>query len=140
MSNINLEVYLFFKGNCREAMEFYKEVFGGNLEIRTVGEAPEMEGMPDVDKNWVMYANLTGGDVKLMASDSPKASDHTAKVELSIGGTDEPRMKEIFEKLSQGGNVRMPLAKQSWGDLFGSLEDKFGVDWNMNIGDMGGAS
>jgi PhnB protein len=53
MGKVNLEVYLFFKGNCREAMEFYKGVFGGELTISTVGDAPDMPGMPEVDKNWV---------------------------------------------------------------------------------------
>lgn len=134
MSKVNLEIYLFFKGNCREAMEFYKTVFGGELQISTVGESPDVPGMPEVDKNWVMHSTLEGGDIKLMATDSPKASDHTAKIELSLGGTDETRMKEIFAKLSEGGKVRMPLEKQFWGDVFGSFEDKFGVDWNMNIG------
>lgn len=139
MSNVNLEVYLFFKGNCREAMEFYKDVFGGELEMSTIGEAPDMPGMPEVDKNWIMHSSLDGGAVKLMASDSPKASDKSAKVELSLTGTDESVMKKMFDDLADGGTVKMPLEKQFWGDLFGSLQDKFGVDWNMNIGDMSGA-
>jgi PhnB protein len=69
-----------------------------------------------------------------MASDSPKASDKSAKVELSLGGTDETQMKQIFDKLAEGGDVRMPLEKQFWGDTFGMVTDKFGVDWNMNVG------
>jgi len=134
MSGVNLEVYLFFKGNCREAMEFYKGVFGGELEMSTVGDAPDMPDMPKVDKNWIMHSTLDGGAIKLMASDSPKASEHSAKVELSLGGTDEAKLTKIFEALSDGGTVKMPLKKQFWGDTFGMLSDKFGVDWNMNIG------
>jgi PhnB protein len=139
MGKINLEVYLFFKGNCREAMEFYKSVFGGELTLSTVGDSPDVPGMEGMDKNLVMHSSLEGGDVKLMASDSPKASDKAAKVELSLTGTDEAHMKEVFDKLAEAGTVKMKLEKQFWGDLFGSLQDKYGVDWNMNIGDMSGA-
>lgn len=134
MSNVNLEVYLFFKGNAREAMEFYKSVFGGNLDVSTVGDSPDIPGMPEVPKDWVMHSTLQGGDIKLMASDSPKASDKAAKVELSLGGTDEAKMREIFNTLAEGGTLKMPLEKQFWGDTYGMLTDKFGVDWNMNIG------
>lgn len=134
MANTKLEVYLFFKGNCREAMEFYKGIFGGELEMSTVGESPDVPGMPDVDKDWIMHSSLTGGAIGLMASDSPKASDHAAKVELSIVGSDEPAMSKMFAALAEGGTIKMPLKKQFWGDTFGSLSDKFGVDWNMNIG------
>jgi len=134
MSKVNLEVYLFFKGDARKAMEFYQSIFGGKLDVSTVGEAPEMPGMEEIDKNWVMHSTLDGGDVKLMASDTPKASAKAAKVELSLGGTDEDHMRELFDKLAEGGTVKMPLEKQFWGDIFGMLTDKFGVDWNMNIG------
>lgn len=134
MGSVNLEVYLFFRGNAREAMEFYKSVFGGKLDISTVGEAPDIPGMESIDKNWVMHSTLDGGDIKLMASDTPKASDKSAKVELSLGGADEAKMRKIFDALAKGGQVKMPLEKQFWGDTFGMLTDRFGVDWNMNIG------
>src|SRR6476660_368192 len=98
---MKLEVYLFFKGNCREAMEFYKSVFGGELEINEA-DPEQMGDMPN--KNWfkgkVMHCTLKGGDVSFMASDSPKASDKAAKVELSLGGTDETHMREVFDKLA----------------------------------------
>jgi PhnB protein len=93
-----------------------------------------MPGMPDIDKSWIMHASLKGGGVDLMASDSPKASDKAAKVELSLAGTDESEMRKIFNALAEGGKVTMPLEKQFWGDTFGMLTDKYGVDWMMNIG------
>lgn len=131
MDQINLDVYLFFKGNCREAMEFYKSIFGGEVNYTTYGEAsvPDMEG----DEDWIMHASLDGGAVKLMASDTAQASPQTKKVSLSLGGTDEPKMREIFENLSAGGQISQPLEKAPWGDIFGSFVDKFGVDWMMNI-------
>ena len=129
---MNLEVYLFFKGECRQAMEFYKSVFGGEVNYTTYGDTPR-PGM-DGDKNWIMHAVLEGGDIKLMASDTAEASPATKKVSLSLGGTDEAKMRKAFEKLSAGGNVRQPLMQAPWGDIFGSLVDKYGVDWMMNIG------
>lgn len=136
MSKVIVEPYLFFKGNCREAMEFYKSVFGGELTISTIGEAPKgTPTMPGSKPTDVMHASLRGGAINLMATDSQMASEHAAKIELSLGGTDEKQMREIFEKLSEGGEVRMQLKKQFWGDTFGSLRDKYGIDWMMNIGD-----
>lgn len=138
MANISLEPYLFFKGNCKEAMEFYKSVFGGELTMSTLGESPKeaLEQMKVDESRYgeIMHSSLKG-PVNLMASDSQMASDQAAKVELSLGGTDETQMKEIFDKLADGGKIKMPLEKQFWGDMFGMLTDKFGVDWNMNIGD-----
>ena len=135
MGKIALEPYIFFQGNCQEAMEFYKSVFGGELTMQTVGEAPaEVQAMPGMKPTDVMHASLKGGAVNLMASDSGKASAKAAKVELSLGGTDETEMRKIFDALAQDGQVRMPLAKQFWGDIFGSVSDKYGVDWMMNIG------
>ena len=136
MGNVTLEPYLFFKGNAKEAMELYKGVFGGELTVSKVSDVPPgtptMEGTtPDM----VMHASLKGGAVNLMASDSPKASSKSAKVELSLGGTDEAQMRKIFDALAEGGEVKMKLEKQFWGDIFGSLTDKYGVDWMMNIGD-----
>jgi len=133
MSDINLEAYLFFKGNCLQAMKFYKSVFGGELTTQTYAEVPQMKA-DESKKDWVMHATLQGGAVKLMASDTENASPKAAKVALSLGGYDETRLREIFGKLSAGGKVNMPLKKEFWGDIFGSLIDKYGVEWMMNIG------
>lgn len=133
MSDINLEPYLFFKGQCREAMEFYNNIFGGKLKnLQTYAEVPGMKSEPD-KKDWLMHATLDAGPVKLMASDTEKASPTAAKVSLSLGGSDETRLREIFGKLSAGGKVFMPLKKEFWGDIFGSLTDKYGVEWMVNI-------
>lgn len=134
MADVQLNPYLFFKGTCREAMEFYKGVFGGELHVQTMGEVPEESRMPGADPNSVMHAKLSGGLVTLMGSDSPQASDKTAKVELSLSGADEAQMQQLWSQLSDGANVRMPLQKQFWGDTFGMLTDRYGIDWMMNIG------
>jgi PhnB protein len=141
MANIKVVPYLFFKGNAKEAMEFYKSVFGGELTMSTVGESPKevLEQMKIDESRYgeIMHSHLKGGAVDLLGSDSQMASDHSAKVELSINGSsaDEADMKQFFDKLAEGGQVRMPLSKQFWGDTFGMLTDKYGVDWMMNIGE-----
>ena len=135
MSQVSLEPYIFFQGNAKEAMEFYKGVFGGELEIQTMGEVPaDVPRMPGMKETDVMHASLKGGAVNLMASDSSKASAKASKVELSLGGTDEAEMRKIFDGLADGGEVNMPLEKQFWGDIFGNVTDRYGVDWMMNIG------
>lgn len=131
MAKLSLEPYLYFKGNAREAMEFYKSVFGGELSLSTFRDTP---GTNPANPDWLVHASLKGGAVDLMATDSQNASDKSAKVELSLGGTDEAKMREIFDKLAEGGKVKTQLDKQFWGDIFGTLTDKYGVDWMMNIG------
>lgn len=126
--------YLFFKGNCKEAMEFYHGVFGGELTVQLMKDVPEgTPRMPGSNDNDVMHASISGGEVALMASDSSMASEKAAKVELSINGDDEASMRAIFDRLADGGEVRQGLEKQFWGDMFGSLRDKYGIDWMMNI-------
>lgn len=135
MSDVKLDVYLYFKGNCREAMEFYKDIFGGELTVQTYGDVPG--NVPDdagvSNKDWLMHARLEGGDIKLMASDTQQASPAAAKISLSLGGSDEARLREIFGKLGKGGKVFSELKKEFWGDIFGSLTDKYGIDWMVNI-------
>jgi PhnB protein len=132
MSSVNLEVYLFFKGECREAMEFYESVFGGELNVTTYKDAGV--NAKGTSPDWLMHASLEGGEVKLMGSDTAQASPEAKKVSLSLGGTDEARMREIFDALSTGGKVFSALKKEAWGDLFGSFTDKYGIEWMMNIG------
>lgn len=137
MSKVNLDPYLFFKGNAQEAMEFYKSIFGGELTINII-TPDELKMMPGTDEEKatmqgkVMHAVLDG-DVRLMASDTPKASDKTAKVELSLSGENEPALRKYWDGLSTGGKITMPLASMHWGDTFGMLTDKYGVDWMVNI-------
>lgn len=132
MSDVNLDVYLYFRGQAKEAMEFYKDIFGGELTVQTYAEVPDM-AKDASQKDWLMHARLEGGLIKLMASDTAKASPTAAKIDLSLGGTDETGMREIFDKLSQGGKVNSALKKEFWGDIFGSLTDKYGINWMMNI-------
>jgi PhnB protein len=132
-----LSPYIFFKGNAKEAMEFYKGVFGGDLTMSTLGESPKevLEQMKIDESRYgeIMHAELKGGIAHLFASDSQKASDKSAKVELSISGSDEDKLRQIWKALAEDGNITMPMSKQFWGAEFGMLTDKFGVDWMVNI-------
>jgi PhnB protein len=133
MADTRLDVYLFFDGNCKEAMEFYKSIFGGELNLQSYDEVPDQgdESM----KGKTIHAMLDGGEIRLMGSDpdTKKKQLGSGKIELSLSGTDEARLREVFGSLSAGGNIKFPLEKQFWGDTFGTLTDKFGVDWMVNI-------
>ena len=136
MSNVKLDVYLYFRGQCQEAMEFYKNIFGGELETSPYANIPG--GVPGISddptkQDWLMHAKLDGGDITLMGSDTVQASEQSAKVELALGGSDEARLRDIFGKLSEGGTVRSDLKKEAWGDIFGALTDKYNITWMVNI-------
>lgn len=130
--NVALDPYMFFAGNCREAMEFYESIFGGTLKIQTYDEAPGEQS--EAMKGKVMHASLMDGEVNLMASDSSNPDSlGTGKISLSLSGVDEEKLRAMFDRLGAGGNVSYPLKKEFWGDTFGTLTDKFGVDWMVNI-------
>jgi PhnB protein len=129
---MTIEAYLFFPGNAEEAINFYKTVFGGELSVTRVGDVNP--GAPEAEKAQVINAHLAGGDFNLRASDRSDTSlEPQTRVDLSIIGTDEAKLRKIFDDLSVGGTVRTPLEKQFWGDTFGGLVDTFGINWQVNI-------
>jgi PhnB protein len=132
MSNITLDPYLFFTGNCREAMEFYKTVFGGELTFMTYDEMPQ-EDLPKNMDGKISHAFLSGGEIKLMASDSTRESFGESFISLTLGGSESEKLHSLFDKLAEGGKVVFPITPQPWGDDHGALTDKFGVDWMVNI-------
>ena len=125
--------YLNFNGNTAEVMNFYKSVLGGDLTMQTFGVANMAEDPKD--KNLIVHAALKSGSVVIMASDTLPSTPSTAgtNFRLSLQGQDAKSLTDIFNKLSQGGEVEMPLAKQFWGDTFGMVTDKFGMHWQVNI-------
>jgi PhnB protein len=129
-----LNPYLSFRDNAREAMEFYRSVFGGELEINTFGE---YGGAPEgLSENGVMHALLkTSSGFVLMASDTPgDAPQQGSAISISLSGTDAEELRGYWEKLSADGTVTMPFEKQMWGDEFGMCVDKFGVPWMVDVG------
>ncbi len=131
MNDILVNPYLFFKGTAGEAMEFYKSIFGGELKLSGYDEIPGPT--PAGLEGKLMHADLRGGVITLMASDTLQASPKSAKVTISLSGNDEDKLTAIFNQLSNGAEVESPLKKEAWGDTFGQLTDKYGVDWMVNI-------
>ena len=128
-----LNPYLNFDGDARQAMEFYKGVFGGELNLNTFGEFGDA-GSPGADK--IMHAQLeTSSGFTLMASDTPPGMQRNPgdSMSISLSGDDAGELRGYWEKLSDGGTVTMPLEKQMWGDEFGMCTDRFGVPWMVNI-------
>ena len=129
-----LNPYLNFKDDARQAMEFYHTVFGGNLTVGTFKESNASQDASEDDK--VMHAQLeTENGLTIMASDTPDRMEYRpgTNFSMSLSGDDETELRGYFEKLSAGGTVAMPLQKAAWGDTFGMLVDRFGVQWLVNI-------
>jgi PhnB protein len=132
-----LNPYISFADNARQAMEFYRGVFGGELTMNTFGE---MGGAAPGDENKIMHSQLeTPAGYTLMASDAPAGMPHSEGSSISVslsGDTDD--LRGYFTKLSEGGSVTVPLEKQMWGDEFGMCVDKFGIQWMVNVSQPAG--
>jgi PhnB protein len=128
-----LNPYLSFGGDARQAMEFYKEVFGGTLNLNTYAEIGGQEG-PDADK--IMHGMLeTTSGFTLMGADTPPDMEYTPgnNFSISLSGDDDAELRGYWEKLSADGTVSVPLERQMWGDVFGMCTDRFGIPWMVNI-------
>ena len=131
--------YLAFRDSAREAMEFYRSVFGGELTVSNFADMHASDDPSENDK--VMHAMLTTDNgFVLMASDTPNSMDYTpgTNFSLSLSGDDETALRGWWEALSNGGRVDMPLERAPWGDLFGMCTDRFGIAWMVSIGDEQG--
>jgi PhnB protein len=134
-----LEPYLFFNGNCAEAMRFYEEALGGKLEMMMkASEAPAGSdgGCPGADPDAVMHACVMVEGRRLMASDwmSPEPYPGINGVSISLVYPTVEEAKRRFEALAEGGKVIMPLDKTFWVESFGMLTDKYGANWMVNGG------
>jgi PhnB protein len=129
-----LNPYLNFKNDAREAMEFYKSVFGGTLDLRTFKDYHASQDPSEDDK--IMHSVLEADGITFMASDTPDRMEYQpghTNFGMSLQGEDAAELSGYFKKLSAGGSVTMPLEKAAWGDTFGMVTDKFGISWLVNI-------
>lgn len=127
-----LNPYINFKGNAREAMEFYKSILGGELTMQTFGEAGAMDHGENKDE--IMHADLKNGDLSFMASDAgAHPISEGSNISMSLSGDDDVKLTEYYNKLSEGGKIDQPLETAPWGDKFGMFTDKFGLHWMVNI-------
>ncbi len=129
-----LNPYINFKGTAKEAMEFYKIAFGGELVMTTFKDG----GMSQdgVEGSLIMHAMLTTQNgIHIMASDTPSHIEYKpgTNVSISLSGDNESELKGLWDNLSEGGNITQPLVKAPWGDQFGMFTDKFGIQWMVNI-------
>lgn len=134
-----LQPYLNFAGNAEEAFNFYKSVFGGEFSSLVRFKDFPMEGVsiPQEDAGKIMHISLPIGEESiLMASDALESLGQKLvkgnNVYISIHATSREEADRIFNALSEGGEIEMPIADQAWGDYYGSLQDKFGVMWMVN--------
>jgi PhnB protein len=129
--------YLYFDGNCREAMTFYKDCLGGELHLNAIGDTPAAEHVPPEARQEIMHAALTDGSggALLMASDwmSKSAMAPGNNISLSLHCAGDAQIRSLFAKLSEGGKVTNALADQFWGATFATLTDRFGIDWMLNF-------
>lgn len=129
---VQLIPYLNFPGNSREAMTFYHSVFGGDLQIQSFADL----GVTDMPADGTMHAVLLADGFTVMASDAMPGAEKTwggTRVYCSLMGDDLEKMAGWFDQLAEGGNVGMPLGKQTWGDTFGLVMDRYGIEWMMNV-------
>ena len=133
MTQINS--YLTFNGNCREAMAFYQECLGGELIVPTIGESPLEKKMPRQMKESVLHSSLTNGSFVIMATDCVREEGLVKgnSVSLCLNCSSEEEIRACYEKLSSGGKANHPLEDTFWGATFGDLTDKYGNNWLLNF-------
>ena len=133
MTQIN--PYLSLNGKCREAMEFYKGCFGGELILQPVKGSPMEAQCPPAMEDQVLHAMLQHGSILLFGTDmvSREGYRNGSTVSLSLNCSSEAEIKKYFEYLSDQGKIIEPLKDQFWGALFGCLDDKFGINWMLNF-------
>jgi PhnB protein len=129
---LGVSPYIAFKGNCRQAIEFYKTALGADvLFTQTVGESP----MSDMGQSTnIMHCTIKVGDSTIMMCDDPRpeVAPGDGNISLAIGLDDPERASQLFRNLTDGGSVIMPLEKTYWAEAFGMVTDKFGVKWMVN--------
>ncbi|SRR5258708_4774749 len=125
--------YLNFNGNCREAMTFYKRCLGGALSFQTVGDSPMADRLPPEARQTILHASLVRDGLVLMASDMTREKLVNGNtISLCVQCSSEWEIKTLFFNLSEGGKIMDPLVDQFWGSIYGALTDKFGKIWMLN--------
>jgi PhnB protein len=125
--------YINFQGRAREAMELYQSVLGGKLELYAAGEHGAPRPAQPGDK--IQHARLSGDGFLVIGSDGHPSYPVTSGDNMAIAlvGSDRAAMQASLEKLSEGGNVKMPLTEGSWGGAAAWLTDRFGINWNLDL-------
>lgn len=129
-----LNPYLSFKDNTRQAMEYYQTVFGGKLQMQTF---KEFQASTDPSEDYkIMHALLEAENgITIMAADTPNRMEfhEGTSISMSLSGDNKVELSSYFSKLAVGGTIQLPLEKAQWGDTFGMVADRFGINWLVNI-------
>lgn len=130
---MNVKPYLAFSGNCQQAIGFYANCFQADIIKRITYENSKIDILDSYQKK-LQHAEIKGNGVHILAYDaSPDTPLNTGnKMHMSIDFNDPDKAKDIFKKLSEGGQVNNPFNKEEWGALYGRCTDKFGVHWMLN--------
>lgn len=134
---MQINPYLNFDGNCREAMQFYGEVLGGVPDIMSFGDSPMRDEMPAGSHDRVMHAHLAVDGAVLMASDTMPGTcgpEGVANGNIALSIDDVERAQKVFDAFAAGGEVTMPMQETFWVERFGMVTDPFGVSWLINGG------
>lgn len=129
-----LNPYLTFNGNARQAMEFYHSVFGGKLTLNTYADFHASDDPSEADK--IMHGQLEAENgIVLMGADIPKGQEYNPgnTISISLSGDNEAELRSYYDKLVVGGQVIEPMEKAPWGDTFGMLKDRQGIEWMVNV-------
>ena len=133
---MQLNPYLSFAGECREALSFYKECLSGEVTMQTIGESPMAASMPAEVQNNILHATVSkDGVVLLMASDMFTQGEMVkgTNITLTLGCASEEEIQSVFAKLAVGGQITTPLRTEFWGATFGQIVDKYGFSWMLNF-------
>jgi PhnB protein len=132
-----IEPYLFFSGNCEQAVAFYRKALGAEVEMTMrYKESPEPPPPGMVPPNWgdkIMHTSFLIGGSRIMASDGCAEGPNFGGFSLSLAVATEADADRYFNALAEGGKVTMPLDKKFWSPRFGMLEDRFGIGWMVSV-------
>jgi PhnB protein len=134
-TTVELQPYIFFYGRCEEALDFYRDIFGGEYELRRFDEMPSNVQTPAGFTKKVMHATYNGPGFSFMASDGngEKTIDpEDGNISLSISLSDREAGRRICDRLAEGGSVKMPFQEAFWGGMFATVLDKFGTEWMIS--------
>ncbi|WP_396625921.1 VOC family protein [Luteitalea sp.] len=129
---MQINPYVIFNGQCREAFSTYAQCLGGDVTFSTYGEMPGGVQQPGQSPDHIMHARLEAHGAVLLGSDGPGGDGPKDAVWVSVTLHDTGEAERIFAALAEGGHVVMPLAETFWAPRFGMLKDRFGLSWMIN--------
>ncbi|MCL2409786.1 MAG: VOC family protein [Oscillospiraceae bacterium] len=134
---MTLDVFLNFDGDCREALDFYAEVF--RVAVPDNIQTYEQGGFGEGNEGRVLYASLPIFGSNVMFSDCPAGSDYVkgSNIALTLGSSDKSEIERIFNAFAEGGEVDMPLGQTFFSEFYGMVTDKFGITWQLSMTPFG---